>query len=569
MTGARPARGPATPGAAAARRPALPVLATAVRNGAALARNALLGAWPGPRPRWVVLELTGTYPERTPPRRLVSLESLAAGRRDASLAELAATVDALCRADWLEGALLRVHELRVDLAAAYALREQVGRLRAAGKRTLVVAAALDTTAYYVAAAADEVVVPESAELWVHGNALGATFLADALAKAGVRFEKHAIREYKNAGDQFALPAMSEAQRRQYDALLDSVERTFASAVAAGRGRAPEEVRSWVEEGVTSAARALALGMVDRVAYEDEVVSRDHAPAARAVALVPGRTRPPGGRVAVVSLEGAIVTGRSRRSPVPLPLFGAAMAGSETLVRALRTAAKDPRTKAVVLHVDSGGGSALASDLIWREVSLLARRLPVVAVMGELAASGGYYVLTHATRVVAAPTTITGSIGVVAGKFVLEEFNRRHGVNPEVLRRGRFATLMRSADGWDDAERSLIERYVSEVYERFVARVADGRGLSRERVDEVGRGRVWTGADALEIGLADELGDVQRALALAKELAGLRDDAEVWDVPTPQRPVLPVGGSPEAALHAVAPLLSERALLVHGARLRLG
>jgi len=548
--------------------PALREAARVLSNAAARARDVLVAAAPGPRPRWAVLELTGSYPERRLPRRALSLEAIAGGKRETSLDELAATVDALCRNPGLDGVVLRVHGLKVDLAAAYALRRLVERLRAAGKRTTVWAQDLDVAGYLVASAAHEVAVPESAELWVHGSALGATFMADALARAGIRYEKLAIREYKNAGDQFALPAMSEAQRRQYEAILDSVERTFLEAVAEGRGREPEEVKRWVDEGVTSARRALELGMVDRVAYEDEVVGEGHAPAARAAMFAPSRTRGPGGRVAVVSLEGAIVTGRSRRSPLPLPLLGGTMAGSETVVRALRAAGKDPLTRAVVFHVDSGGGSALASDMIWREVRRLAERVPVVAVMGELAASGGYYVLTHATRVVAAPATLTGSIGVVAGKFVLEEFNARYGLNPELLTRGRYAALMRSSRGWDREERALLERYIAEVYERFVARVAEGRRLSRERVDEIGRGRVWTGRDALDLGLVDELGDVQHAIALAKELAGLPEDAEVHDVRAPAKLVLPVGEGAEAALAAVLPLLTERALLVPEAFLRL-
>jgi protease-4 len=548
--------------------PALREAGRALGNAAARVRDALVAALPGPRPRWAVLELTGRYPERRPPRRLLSLEALASGRRETSLAELAETVDALCRSPSLEGVVLRVHELSVDLAAAYALRRLVARLRGAGKRTVAVAPALDMAGYLVVSAAHEVVVPESAELWVHGSALGATFVADALGRAGIRFEKLAIREYKNAGDELALPAMSEAQRRQYEAVLDGVERYYLGAVGAGRGRPPDEVRRWIEEGVTSAGRALELGMVDRVAYEDEVVGAGYVPAERAAALAPSRPRPPGGRVAVVSLEGTIVTGRSRRSPVPLPIFGGTMAGSETLVRALRAAARDPHTEAVVLHVDSGGGSALASDLIWREVRRIAERMPLVAVMGRLAASGGYYVLAAATRVVASPATLTGSIGVVAGKLVLEEFNERHGLNPEVLRRGRFATLMRTSRGWDDDERGLMERYIAEVYDRFVSRVAAGRRLSRERVDEIGRGRIWTGLDALEVGLVDELGDVRHAIALAKELAGLHEDADVWDVHAPARLVLPAGEGPAEALASVAPLLAERALLVPDVSLRL-
>jgi protease-4 len=274
-------------------------------------------------------------------------------------------------------------------------------------------------------------------------------------------------------------------------------------------------------------------------------------------------------VAVVSLEGNIVPGKSRRTPLPLPLLGDVMAGSETLVQALRSAAHDTTTAAVVFHVDSGGGSALASDLIWREVKLLAARKPLVAVMGQLAASGGYSVLTHATRVLAAPFTITGSIGVLMGKFVLQEFNARYGLNPKTLRRGRFAALNESSRDWDEAELELLWRYNREIYERFVTRVADGRGLTRERVDEIGRGRIWSGADALELGLVDELGDVQLAIARAKELAGLHPDAPVWNVQAAQKLLLPADPDPAALLHAWAPLLRERALLLHPFGLRVG
>jgi protease-4 len=223
---------------------------------------------------------------------------------------------------------------------------------------------------------------------------------------------------------------------------------------------------------------------------------------------------------------------------------------------------------VALQVDSGGGSALASDLIWRAVQRLATRKPVVAVMGAVAGSGGYYVLTHATRVLAAPTTITGSIGVVMGKFVLEEFNARYGLNPETLRRGRFATLTTSARGWDDAERDLLGRHNDAIYQRFVNRVAEGRGLSATRVNEIGRGRIWSGRDAPDLGPVDEIGDVPRAAAPAKERAGLHPDAPTWNVRAPEAPVLPSTEDPTTLARAWAPLLREHAWLVHPARVRV-
>lgn len=538
-----------------------PTAIDALRNGGVLARNLLLRALPTQRPRWVVVELTGSYPARRPRRKLLSLESLTRGERDRSLEELSAQVAALIRLGDLQGVVLRVQGLRVDLATAYALRNQVKRLRAFGKRTVVVAESLDTVSHYVAAAADEVVVPGSAELWIHGTSMTVTFVADALARVGIGFEKLAIGKYKNGPDQLTRSTMSEAQREQLDALLDGIQATVHEAVASDRDREPRDVAGWWDMGVTEAHAALELGIVDRVAYEDEVLGPDHVPAAKAVAFAPGLTRSGRGRVAVVSLEGNIVPGRSRRSPIPLPVFGASMAGSETLVRSLRQAARDPRNKAVVFHVDSGGGSALASDLIGREIELLAQRMPVVAVMGQMAASGGYYVLTHATRVLAAPTTLTGSIGVFAAKPVLEAFNERYGFNPVTLRRGRFASTMSFATAWDEDETGLMNRYIGEVYRRFVTRVASGRGMTEERVDELGKGRIWSGADALELGLVDELGDLDRAITVAKELAGLGQAAAVVDVKQPQSMVLPVSADAPSVIAAVAPLLRERALLM--------
>ncbi|HNQ99671.1 MAG TPA: signal peptide peptidase SppA, partial [Trueperaceae bacterium] len=228
---------------------------------------------------------------------------------------------------------------------------------------------------------------------------------------------------------------------------------------------------------------------------------------------------------------------------------------------LRAAGRDKSTKAVVFHVESGGGSALASDLIGREVELLAKRMPVVAVMGGVAGSGGYYVLTHATRVVAQPTTLTGSIGVVTLKPVLKELYDRYGVNVESLERGRFAEVMASHKPFSPGDRELLERYIGEVYERFVMRVAAGRGLSSERVNEIGRGRIWSGADAKELGLVDELGGLGLGLRLAKELAGLPHDAGQWRVPAPTKYLLPTADDPTTWLRLLGANLREAAWLL--------
>ncbi len=551
-------------------RQAASAVVGSVRSGAARLRNAVVAALPGDRPSWLVMELSGTFPARRRKRKLFSPDTLLGKEKELSQEELEARVTALLAADWLEGVVVRIQDLHVGLATAYAVRRQLERLKAGGKRVVVSTTVLRDADFLVASVADEIVVPEGAEFYVNGMALTSTFMAGFLDRYGVRFQKLAIREYKSAMDNLVRREMSEGQREQLEALLDSLQLTFRNEVAAGRGRTEEEVGRWIDEGITSAPGAQAAGMIDRIAYEDEFLGEQHKPFGAGARFLPKPVRPASSkRVALVSLEGTIVPGKSRKAPLPVPLFGDVMAGSETLVRALRAAGRDKSTAAVVFHVDSGGGSALASDLMWREVKLLAERMPVVAVMGEVAASGGYYVLTHATRVVAAPTTITGSIGVLSAKPVLEEFNDKYGFNPETVKRGRFADMQTTARPFDAEELALAERYISEVYERFVARVADGRGLDPERVNEIGRGRIWTGADALGLGLVDELGDVASAVALAKRLAGLGADAPVWNVEAPQRYTLPVGADAESFVRAVAPLLQERGLLMMPLGFKLG
>ncbi|MDT3681241.1 MAG: signal peptide peptidase SppA [Truepera sp.] len=543
-----------------------PAALAAIGNAATSLADLLRSALPGKRPERIVIELSGSYPafmeRRKFPARL--LQARPAGT---SFEEFERLVDALVGVPWLEAVVFRFSGLTIGFTTAVAMRRQFERLRAGGKRVEVLVNELGNATYFLASAADRIVAPESAEFHVNGLALTTTFLGDALGRAGVRFDKLAIKEYKNAGDNLARAHMSDAQREQYGAYLDSLVRTTSGAIAEARGKTPEEVRGWVEEGVTSAKQAAALGMIDEVKYEDEVLGEADKSLAAARRFIPGRRRSvEAGRVALVSLEGAIITGPSRSSPVPVPVLGGKLAGSETLVRALRLAGRDKRTKAVVFHVESGGGSALASDLIGREVELLARRMPVVAVMGGVAGSGGYYVLTHATRVLAEATTLTGSIGVVSLKPVLQELYERFGVNVESIERGRFADIMGSHKPFDDAERALMQRYIDEVYERFVARVAAGRKLSVERVNEIGRGRIWSGADALGLGLVDELGGVRLALARAKELAGLSPDAGAWKVEAPGKYVIPSADDPSTWLRMLGPSLRESAWLIHGTRL---
>lgn len=525
---------------------------------------------PGERPSSVVIELTGTIAPRTKQPRFFGLPIRPPGQpRALSLEGLAEILDELARARWVKRVVFRIQGVHADPATAYALRRQIIALGDAGKETVAYLSEISLPAYYLASAAKFVVAPESADISLRGMGRSIMFMRDTLAKIGVRYEKLAIDEYKSAWDRLSRSDMNPAHREQLEALMDRSFAHFTAAIAERRGLTPERVRALVDDGITTAERALAEKLLDRVAYEDEVIGEDHRPLSEARRFLAPRTPAIGGRrVALVSLTGAIVTGKSRGIPLPIPVLGGRMAGSETLVRALRTAAADEATAAVVLFVDSVGGSPLASDLIWREMQRLRQKKPVVAVMGAVAASGGYYVLTHATRVIAAPTTITGSIGVITGKLVFADLFARAGVNVERVQRGRYAMLFDSSRALDDGERALLQRRNAEIYDRFITRVAEGRKLTPARVRELARGRLWSGTDAVELGLADELGDLETGLARARELGGLGPDAPVWDVPAPGSMVLPFGNV-EAILSAVLPFAHETSWMVMPARFQIG
>jgi protease-4 len=483
------------------------------------------------RPTWVVLDVTGPYPERQPTTPLQALLN-----RTDTLEALEARIEKLRGAEWLHGVLVKISEFTAAPATAHAIRGLIAHL-AETKRVVTYVPQLTMTSLIAASGAPEIAAPESADVMLGGFAVEPTFLGEFLKKHGIEFENLRIREYKALLTRFSQEHMDDANREQLQVYLDSLEGAWVRDISRARGVDADVAAGWLTGAVTSARGALDAGLITRVAYEDELVGPATQPLMAIVDwLVPHRpSNPKAGRVAVVPVIGTIVTGRSRNNPLPLPLLGGPQAGSDTVVAALQRAAADRATKAIVLYVNSGGGSTLASDLMWREVQRSPK--PVVVVMGEYAASGGYYVATHAKHIVASPYTLTGSIGVVTGKPVMTAFNRRHGLNPE--RVGRDSALLYSPSrGYSDEERGHLKRTIEEIYDRFVSRVAEGRKLSRERVNELGRGRIWSGADALERGLVDELGDLRLGVQRAREFAGLPHDAPTWNATPKTRGPLP-------------------------------
>ena len=422
-----------------------------------------------------------------------------------------------------------------SLARTQELRDAILLLRQNGKRVLCHLEDANGTSLYLCAAADRTVINPAGGVRFAGLRSQSFYFSALLAKLGVRAEFVRIGEHKSAPEGFVRQGATEQAQRDKVELLQEIEKQFVAGVAAGRKISPKQLRADIAKGPFVASEAKLAKLVDGYAYDDElqeVVSDlvgepiqlvDDAPAQRAprhYGAVPG--------VTVIYVDGDMVDGRS----ATVPLVGIRVAGSYTIAEAIRTARKDPLTGAIVLRVETPGGSAMAADVIWREVQLAAKVKPVVVSMGSVAASGGYYIASAGTRVFANPMTITGSIGVFYGKADVSELLKKIGVSVETYKTAPRADAESMYRPYTDSERTELQKKVGQFYDVFLSRVAMGRGMKASEVDAVGRGRVWTGEQALANKLVDELGGLRVALRHARELAGLPEHAPIRELPPP-------------------------------------
>jgi protease IV len=430
------------------------------------------------------------------------------------------------------GALLRINGLAAGWATLQSMRDEIGQLRASGKRVVAYLLTPDMAGYYAACAADEIIMPPSATLMILGLRVEIQFLKDALAKVGLAAEVEAVSPYKSAGDQFVRSDISPENRAQLERLLDIRFAEILRAIGAGRNKTTDEVRALIDAAPLSARAALDAGLVDALRYEDQLEAYlklgEHVPiildwdqAHKALRLTLARFHRK--LVGVVTVEGAIATGNSRSLPLPLPLIGGKQAGADSVAQALRQAERNRRIVAVVLYVNSPGGDAFASDLIWREVLRMRQKKPVVVAMGDAAASGGYYVAAPASAIVAQPGTITGSIGVVMLRPIAAGLFERAGINSVALSRGAHSGVLSFTEPPTDDERQALRDLLFNAYVEFKQRVHEGRGLAEEQLEPIAGGRVWLGQEALGLGLVDQLGGLPEALLRAQELAGLAQD----------------------------------------------
>lgn len=524
-------------------------------------------------PDFVWMPVTGALPELKPSHRSRLSRRLDPRTLAPSLEDIRARLDRVLADGRVRGVILRVENLDAGWAALEELRTEIDRCREQGKGVVAyLADGGDTRSYYLASAADEIFASPLSTLSVVGLRVRVNFLKDALGSLGLETEVIAVSPYKSAADPISRTDFSKESREQVERLLDRRFDTLVTGISAGRDISPERVRSLIDNAPYSAAEAVEKRLIDGALYEDELTCRlssGDKPAklvewgeARKVLRVPYRRRTRK-VVGLVGVEGTVVRGSSRKLPVPLPLLGREQAGSDSVVAALRVAEKQRRVAVVLLYVDSPGGDALASDLIWREVERIRAKKPVVVLMGNAAASGGYYVSAPASRIVARKNTITGSIGVILTRPVASDLFGKLKVNAAAVGRGTRSNILDPRYRPTPDELAVLNVQLHVFYDGFKARVASGRKLHPEALEALAGGRVWTGAEALERGLVDENGGYRTALARARELAGIAEDAPgVLIKIAPPRGARPAPGEPvreaaDAVSRAVSELLVAR------------
>jgi protease IV len=430
-----------------------------------------------------------------------------------------------------KGVILILRGFSLSLADLQTLRDAIFRLRGYGKRVVCYAQEYDLKAYYLASAADDIILQPTGELMTLGLAQQAVFLKDTLAQIGIGFDAVAISPYKGAFDQLTRNEISPEGREQLEWLLDSRYEMIVNGIAEGRKTTPEAVRAMIDASPHLDISALAEGYVDAVLNEEglpKYLQAEHlVPWEKAKRILLHHWRRPHDKhVALLKVSGTMLPGESRKTPVPLPipLFGNEQAGDATVVQQIRQLMQDDKIAAVVLYVDSPGGAVSAAEAMTAALEQLAKTRPVVVYMNGVAASGGYYISTVARWIVAQPGTITGSIGVINGKLLTSDLLEKLRVKRYDFYRGANVDLMSDLKPFTDEQRAIMRRIIERIYDVFTARVAAARGMTQEEVDRVGGGRVWTGVQAKELGLVDELGGLQAAVRKARELADLPKDA---------------------------------------------
>lgn len=485
---------------------------------------------PGDPYDYVQFNLPASMPAFPDPRSVIQQRLF--GRSALSIYGFGQALERLAELPSVKGILLNLPTLAMPQADLQTLRDTLSTFRAAGKRVIVYAQMYDLGSYFLASAADEIWLQEGGAFMTTGLISQQVFLRDALNTIGVTADVVAISPYKSAADQLSRSEPSEESAAQLNWLLDSLYDTYVSAMAEGRDLSADDVRAMINRAPLTDLEAQELGYIDRVTRQE--LFHQHLGDAKIIMWEEADRRLPikvafdEEQIVVLALSGMIVNGTSATPPVdiPIPLVGGPRIGDVTAVNQIRDLMTNEKVKAVVVYIDSQGGSATASEAIHSALSELAKTRPVVAVMGSVAASGGYYIATPAHHIIAQPGTLTGSIGVVLAKLVTNDLLRKLRFNPFTYLRGENADIMASVAPFSDAQRERMRTSIERIYSLFLDRVTAARKMPREQLEPIAGGRVWTGKQALELGLVDELGGLNAGIAKARRLAHLPSTAPV-------------------------------------------
>ncbi|HQX51438.1 MAG TPA: signal peptide peptidase SppA [Planctomycetaceae bacterium] len=537
------------------------------------------------RTDWAEIKLTGSYPEHQQMPGLF-------GELVEGLSTCMDRLHQAARDKSIKGVILHIDSVEIGWARLNELQSAIAEVKAAGKPIWARMNDGGNKDYLLAASCDRILMPESGTLMLTGLRAEIMFYKNLFEMLDVKADMLRVGAFKSAAEPYTRSEMSPEFRQEMEEILDDYYAAMVSQIAAVRKLPEDKVKSIIDEGMFSAARAKDLGLIDDVAYHDQIggliangdeslevrIREDYRKKKASAELdlftlmeiLSGSssqstsTRP---RIAVLKLEGAIVSDKS-----PMSMFSEASISSDRIVPLIEKLGKDDNVKAIILRVDSPGGSALASDLIWR--ALEATNKPVIASMGDTAASGGYYISMGADAIFAEPGTLTGSIGVLGGKIALDGLMKKFGVTTSVIHRGKNSGVMSSNVSFSDSEREAMQKMLNTVYDLFTKKAAEGRHMDHAALEALARGRVYTGRQAKKIGLVDQLGTLADAVAYTRKFVGDDDGKlELEDLPKAQSPLEMLMGQansssqPLAAWSALLPE-STRPALRHFAALRL-
>lgn len=466
------------------------------------------------------------------------------------------------RDDSLDAVIVHINSPSIGWAKLNELRTGILKARQKGRKFYAWLESAETKDYLLATACDEIILPESGMLLMPGLRAEVSFYKNLFDMLAIQPQMLRVGEFKSAAEPYSRTEMSPAFREETEAILDDYYRQIVEMIAQARKLTPDQVKAAIDVGLHTASDAKTAGLVDRIGYEDSIldlVKGDQKDAevritkgygkkkldtdfsgitgmAKMMNLMMGVEPTPrkssAAKIAIINAVGPIMSGSSQAD-----LFGEEVMGSTTMIKAIRQARDDATVKAIVLRVDSPGGSALASDLMWHELETLEGKKPLIVSMGDVAASGGYYIAMGADRIFAEPGTLTGSIGVVGGKLAFEKFYEKIGITTTVVQRGRNSGVLSMTTPFSDGERDAMQKMLNDIYGQFTRKAAAGRKMEYDALEKLARGRVYTGAQALKLGLVDELGTLSDAIAHAKKAAGLDPDQKLerLDLPKPVSP----------------------------------